>query len=512
MRRSVAALLLSATALTPALAGATEVAVPMLVASGGDQKKAAQYTASISSELDFMGEFTGATELTDPKGFGASCLGSGTCLAKVAAQAGCDATVAGAVSSNKGQLDFYLVYADGAKIVRTKEFSVEDSPAAVADTLSSKLRELITGESAEAAAVAAAGTVDEGAFDEGFDDDFAVVAPVSPSRRIPTNSSGGSDELDDFSLDEEDDSRRGGAVVAPVPAREPAPPPPRREPEPAPPPPPPPAEEEFSFSLGGGVVSAEEALEEDEDDNGGGGAIVAAGYGSSSGRDASPSRSPSRESAPARDASPRRDASPSRPERTRPAPRPRDDYDSLDGGGDSSSSARVSRSPAAQGEAPTVTVAGRLGYSRFQTYNFVTYGVEIGVHPIDNLKLMVGAEAYSVRRDVPQDLQARGAPPVVWNSILPINVGAAYQFIGEMARPYVGGDLLIIPGYVAEASGPATGLRFRGGSDFMLSENFGLNVNLAVGLWSGEDFEKLEADFNSSAMVPQLSTGLVVAF
>lgn len=485
--------------LAPSIASATEVAVPRLVGNGVGDKQLMAWTSSISSELDFMSAFTGATE-TDGSGFNASCLSSGACLAKVARAAGCDATVAGAVSEKKGQLDFYLVYADGSTILRTKEFSVANSPSGVADKLSLKLRELITGESSDSGAVAAAGTVDAGAFDDGFDDDddASFVAPVTTSRRIPTQSSGaGSDELDDFSLDEEEDDRRAGVVAAPVPTRQPPPPPP---PPPAPtrtPPPPPPApapaEEEFSFALGGGVVSVDEA---EDDDQASGRAVAAASYD----RTPPPRKEP---------AAPRRDTSSSR------------DYSDLDGNTSrdrrdvaGSDKVRVEREPrqSSQGDAPTATFTARLGYSRFQAFNFITYGAEVAFHPIDNLAVLGGIEAYSVRREVPQELQDRGAPPVVWNSIMPLNIGAAYKFFNDPARPYVGGDMLIIPGYVQDASGAAIGLRIRGGVDIMVSDVFGFNVNGAMGIWSGKEFDQLDEEFSSSAMVPQFSAGTVVAF
>jgi hypothetical protein len=179
---------------------------------------------------------------------------------------------------------------------------------------------------------------------------------------------------------------------------------------------------------------------------------------------------------------------------------------------DSSDRARVDRSGSQSGDAPTASLTGRVGYSRFQAFNFVTYGAEIGLYPIENLMLMGGIEGYSVRRDVPQELQDAGAPPVVWNSIMPINLGAAYKFFNDPMRPYVGGDLLIIPGYVQDAQGAATGLRIRGGLDIMVTESVGLNVNGALGIWSGKEFDRLDDEFSTSAMVPQFSVGTVVAF
>ncbi|MBO85709.1 MAG: hypothetical protein CL927_10145 [Deltaproteobacteria bacterium] len=490
----------------PTAASAVEVAIPRLIGNGVADKQLAAWTSTISSELDFRPEFTGATELgKGAGGFSANCLASGSCLSRVANTAGCDATVAGAVSRKGETLDFYLVYADGASIVRTKEFSVENSPMAVSDTISAKLAELITGQSREDKQAAAAGTVDAGAFDEGFDEDFeddaVVMAPVTSSRRIPTNSDGGSDELDDFSLDEpEEDRRRTAAVVAPPPP--PPPPPPKAKPAPPPPPPPPPPEEEeFSFSLGGGVVSVDEATDAEEDDD-----IVIGGYASQPSSSSSSRAKPTREP-PAREARQSYDdldGNSSREERTRERPEPRRV--------ESSDRARVDRSRSSQSSAPTVSIAGRVGYSRFQAFNFVTYGAEIAVHPLENLAVLAGLEGYSVRRDVPQELQDAGAPPVVWNSIMPINIGAAYKFFNDPIRPYVGGDMLIIPGYVQDASGAAIGLRVRGGLDYMVSDNFGLNINGALGIWSGKEFDRLDSEFSTSAMVPQLSMGTVVAF
>lgn len=218
---------------------------------------------------------------------------------------------------------------------------------------------------------------------------------------------------------------------------------------------------------------------------------------------------------------PRREPPPREPAR-RDTRETRGGYDDLDGGPtrerpeprrvDSSDRARVDRSRSGSSDAPTVSVTGRVGYSRFQTFNFVTYGAEIGVHPVENLAVLAGLEGYSVRRDVPQELQDAGAPPVVWNSIMPINIGAAYKFFNDPIRPYVGGDMLIIPGYVQDASGAAIGLRVRGGFDYMVADNFGLNINAALGIWSGKEFDRLDAEFSTSAMVPQLSMGTVVAF
>ena len=47
----------------PSAALASEVAVPRLIGNGVDDKQLIGWTSTISSELDFRPEFTGATEL-----------------------------------------------------------------------------------------------------------------------------------------------------------------------------------------------------------------------------------------------------------------------------------------------------------------------------------------------------------------------------------------------------------------------------------------------------------------
>ena len=195
--------------------------------------------------------------------------------------------------------------------------------------------------------------------------------------------------------------------------------------------------------------------------------------------------------------------------RTRPEREPRA---SKERSSRESSSRTLDRRSSSGGDAPSAVAATRLGYANFQGLGFVTYGAEVSFLATESLAVIAGVEAYSTRREVPQDLIDRGAPPEVWNTILPFNLGLAYRFLDGDIQPYAGGDVVLIPGYVKEASGLATGLRLRGGSDFMVSDSFGLNVNFSLGVWAGQNFEEVATAASNAAFTPQFSVGTVFHF
>ena len=99
-----------------------------------------------------------------------------------------------------------------------------------------------------------------------------------------------------------------------------------------------------------------------------------------------------------------------------------------------------------------------------------------------------------------------------WNTILPLNAGVQYKFGASKVRPYVGGGLQIIPGVVKDQGGVAIGLRARGGADFAITDAFGFNVNVAAGMWSGEQFKQIQDGLRASALVPQFSAGTIFLF
>ena len=515
-------------------AAATTAAVPPLVSSGVDPLIVLNMTSLISSEMDFMSEFEGVTQLDAmPSGMSAKCLGSASCLGGVASGASSDAVVAGAVSAKGNKFDLFLVYYKGGKIVRSKEYTLANVPSVIADSMGGYVKELVTGQSPSKQAAVAAGTIDGDVFDmEEEDDGFGVAAVPTGggSRRIqtPGSTDGGSDELDGFDFDSdpeeerrkaaaakraeqerqaeearrarEEEDRRKAAALAAQREREAEERRQREEEERraaaalAAQQEEPDEEEELSFGEADITFAPvaldlgdEEEFEEEDDD---GVAVAALGL------DDGPVRE--RRDKPVREKPTREPREPREPRERNTRSRDLDD-----------DRRTVDRD---RGDAPTAVAAARLGYANFQGLSFVTYGAEVSFLATSKLAIIAGVEAYSTRRDVPLELQEQGAPPEVWNTILPFNAGLVYRFLDGSVQPYAGGDVIMIPGYVKDEGGLATGLRIRAGADFLVTDGFGFNLNTSLGMWAGQNFDQVETASTNAAFTPQFSAGTVLHF
>jgi len=143
---------------------------------------------------------------------------------------------------------------------------------------------------------------------------------------------------------------------------------------------------------------------------------------------------------------------------------------------------------------------------------FVTYGAEAVFLVSPSVGVVGGIEAYSAKRNIPEALLEEGEASEQWNTILPFNVGMQYQMGAGDIHPYLGGDLLFIPGYVKDSGGMATGLRARTGLTYMLVDTVGLNLNASAGILAGKHFENVQQDMSNSALVPQISGGTTFVF
>ena len=536
-------------ALAPATAFAGDAVVTPLVARGIDPLVSLNMASLISSELDFMGTYENVDQLDmAPAGLNAGCLNSASCLGGIASANGTQAVVTGALAQVGNKFDFFLVLYDNGRIVRKKEFTLPNVPSVIADSMGAHVKELVTGEKPAEQNTAVATVVDAGAFDDFEDDDDIVIAPTGGnSRRIPTSSSGSrSTELDDFDLEDdgederrarEEEERRAAAAAAAAERerelerqraeeerrreearraeaaaarereleRQRAEDERRREEErraaaAAAAAEDPEEEEDFDFSFGGGVT-----IDEEEEDDSSGGIAFA--------DDDPPARRtetrddydfsddpPARSSRYDLDEDERRTSSSRSSSRDERPTRVRE----------TGSRARLDERPSMSETKASIALRG--GVSRFQDLNFVTYGAEAAFMATPNLAIIAGAEAYSTRRVVPVEQLEEGQLAEQWNTILPLNAGLQYKFGSSNIRPYVGGGLQIIPGVVKDSGGVAMGLRARGGADFAVTDVFGFNINVAAGLWSGQQFERIEDGFGTSAMVPQLSAGTIFLF
>jgi hypothetical protein len=222
--------------------------------------------------------------------------------------------------------------------------------------------------------------------------------------------------------------------------------------------------------------------------------------------DARPSRSSSRSR------SDDEDEEDSRSSRSRASSRSYDDEDEDRG------SSRSTRSRDRDEEAPTRTITGRLGTARIGALSFVTWGAEASIPVSGNLRVVAGLEGHSVDRnftDAQRDAiaEAQGIDPTEvpdWNTILPANAGVVWHKSGGSAQPYAGADLTLTP-YTPDFD-IAVGFRGRVGLDYVLTDAFGLNLNVALGTMSGSKLAETQDGMANTNSNVQFSAGTCFSF
>jgi hypothetical protein len=165
-------------------------------------------------------------------------------------------------------------------------------------------------------------------------------------------------------------------------------------------------------------------------------------------------------------------------------------------------------------------VSVRAGYASYYKLNFVTVGAE-GSYPItQQIHAIAGVESYLVRRTLTSDIQPVGladnqAGPVMyqWESILPFNFGAVYRLDMGNLTPYGGIDVITAQ-YFKNTAGAdwAVGVRARVGVDVPISSLLSLNINGAMGIWSGPTWAYIEQGVANSGPIPQISAGTTIPF
>jgi hypothetical protein len=173
---------------------------------------------------------------------------------------------------------------------------------------------------------------------------------------------------------------------------------------------------------------------------------------------------------------------------------------------------RVANTADANAAAP-FQITGRAGYSRYYTFDFTTAGGEVGVRLIEGLRAIGGVEMYAVNRELTPEEQVETGLASEWNFIFPMNVGLVYEFKFGMFEPYVGADMIVVRYYKDEVGADwAGGARMRAGADLMVSDHVGINLNLAAGFWTGQNWIYIQEGLRETGFLPQVSGGMVVAF
>jgi|GEM_PF-6347227 len=487
--------LIGSTMLYSNTAFARDAAIIPLYSPNVNPQKIGNITSLITSEVDFSGRYDMVSQADQrPKSLTPKCLKSVSCLKPIAAAESVDAMITGSVTKMGGELEFFIILYENQKIIRMKRFRIEDSPLAVAADVGGFIQEVVTGQAVEEE-----------------EDPMANVPLVNDVLEEEGDIFGDEEEdlLGDFSLDPEEERRaedlrkqeaeraqaekerrmkemeeQAKRLAMEAEAKRLAEENQAQNSEP---------EEDFDFNFAPSTV---EVVDETSNDN----------EKEEDDFDFSfdePDPKPKKEAKPKKETKPKKSeykssTSYSKPKSTRSK---------------TSSSVGTGRIDAA------ATLAGKVGVGNFQTLNFVTYGGEVGIHLSDALSVHIGGEGYATNQAMPV-LDEDGNPTDVleqsWRVLIPVSLGVEYHFEGKMAKPYVGADLQVLPAYAGSGSGAAIGLRGRAGSNFMVADGFGLNLNVAFGFWNGQYFKQVPSPaggtLNPSGLAPQVTVGPIIAF
>jgi len=470
-------------ALGSGVAAAGNVVVPPILARGAPSQTASNMTTLIASELEFTGEFDEVNQLTKrPPQLGTNCLGSSPCLAGIAKQGGATTLLAGKVTKYGAEYEVSLTFLDNSKIVRVVKRRMPTDPAAVADEIAYMVRHAVTGvDPAQKAAADKVSGFEGGGIalmddeDEDDDDELLMSAPDVPASSDPMYG----DDPDEFE-DEEDEGYgvAGGVIGAAAVA----------------------AASRASDPLSD-APSANADFDPDAISFGGGGAEDIS-FGSASSMieiddaeiedpiEPETRYSDDLDEAPAPVRTPRQRAKRDPPPRKTRAPRARGPQRS---------------------SGSSFDLTGRIGFGKFQFLNFLTYGVEAGFQVTPQFAVLAGLEAYSTRRNIPPELVPAGLPAVQWNTLVPLSASGVYRPDEGPLRPFFGGGVQLIPGYVKGAQSVAFGFRGIGGMDYQLSDNFGLSVSGSAGFWAGTDWYRIQNLMNTGFSA-QFSAGTLLLF
>lgn len=453
-----------------------------------NSQKIGNITSLITSEVDFAGRYDMVSQAESrPSSLTPKCLKSVSCLKAIASKEGTDAMITGSITKKGDALEFFLVQYENGKIIRMKRFQIEDNPLAVAADVGGPIQALITGKEEASGEDDFSDSVNENDYLEEEGDIFggSGMGGIANATNVGDNSA--AEEESRRKAEEQENIRKMEEEALRLAAEQQ-----RMEEE---------AlrlatetnkkEEDFDFSFAPSTVevvneNARNSGITDEEE-------LSINLNSDNARSKNQERN--------------RDPAPVDFER--------------DSRKTSNRASTKIKSPGKTSHIDaTASVMGKVGASNFQGMNFVTYGGEIGIHLTDWVAITIAGEGYATQQTTPildEDGEPTDDYTQEWRVILPIGTGALVHFPGKIAKPYAGVELQIIPSYVEEGSGMAFGLRGRAGSNFMLTEAFGFNLNLAAGFWSGEQFTYIQntttgSPLLSTGFLPQLSVGTIIAF
>lgn len=508
LMRGFSILTMLALAQTAQTAQAATFAVTAPINNNADPKIVLGAHQLMASELDFQEGVNGVTDLEQmPASLNNACLSNVSCLKGITTQAGTERLITGSMSPSGANIALDLLMYDSAqnKVLRRKTWTVPNDATALANEMTPILKELLTGQDPNAGSGTAVGAA---AFSAGdAEDEFSFDGGGGGGGGGLT----GDPEVDDLmaiddlsDLDEPEERQQAAAAVAAAPAAVGA------------------AATGAAVGAAAGAASnATGGAMSDEDvlsmiSFGGGGPApttvpvagvavptnpqtgmaMAQGAANSAVDNVIANNTPKTGNAMADKAIGGAAAA------AADAAKGLIDLDS-----------KATKDKVVREGTETVNVTVRGGYSTYYEFQFVTGGAEVGV-PLGPINIVAGLETYAVQRTLPPEVQLQTGQIFEWNTIFPMNLGVLYRIeTGSSLRPYVGADGILVQYYRDEIGGDwAGGARARGGADYFLTQNLGVNVNLAAGMWSGKNWPLIEPGVEASGLLPQVSGGIVAAF
>jgi len=464
LRRVLGNLLVLAAVVAPLDARADRVVLaPLIPVKGVDGEELENLFALFSSELEFMAGVDEIIEINPrPPSLTTRCLQSSRCLGEIVRENSGETMLAGTVEALGSDYVLDLSYFKDGRIARTRTYTVPQAPTPLVNAITPVLVEVITGtspvqEKKEAEMVGVS-------FDEGGDDfDFSGGEPAPAPE--PSYGARSRDER----------------IVAPPPPE----PEPVYEPEPEPV-----VDDGFdpdAFDLG--VASPDEisfgSVSEEEIQN-----------------------PPPREREPAY-VDPYEERDEYYEESRRVDLDEPDDRRSRGREASRSTASSTKKAPPEGFDYRRVYLTAKGGLSRYGIFTFGTAGAEIGVRATGGLTIVVGAQAYIVRRAV----DAQGT--VQTNFIFPINAGLLYRIKPGKFQPYAGIDVVFSQLLRDATTGKnffAFGGRARLGFDYFFIPQVGLNVDIGLGVLAGDKWADVDSRLPTLGFYPTGTVGFSFAF
>jgi hypothetical protein len=147
-----------------------------------------------------------------------------------------------------------------------------------------------------------------------------------------------------------------------------------------------------------------------------------------------------------------------------------------------------------------------------RAWSYHGLGAELALRVARGVEVLGGVQLLTTHQRLPPELQLETGLYATWLTIHPVNLGFRIKPRHDEWQPYLGADAILTRYQVDPSTqGLALGGRLRAGADTMLSEHFGVNLDLALGGWSNVPTGWTDRRMRNGGLLPQLSLGVLIA-